>query len=301
MAMLKRTLFFSNPCRLSTKNQQLCIERNESADTTQVPIEDIGFAVIENPSITATVTTLAQLIEHNISVIICNPTTHYPAGILLPIDGNTLQNERFEAQISASEPLSKQLWQQTITAKIENQARLLQTTGLDAKSLFYKAKHIKSGDTDNQEAQAARIYWQGVFSPIVFTRERFGLPPNNLLNYGYAILRAAVARALVGSGLLPTLGIHHHNRYNAFCLADDIMEPYRPFVDKIVREIVFESENGDYELTTALKARLLGVLTCDVMMAGQRSPLMVALSQTTASLVRCFERTDKTIKYPKLC
>jgi CRISP-associated protein Cas1 len=174
----------------------------------------------------------------------------------------------------------------------------LEALDKNALALHYKAKQVKSGDSSNEEGQAARHYWSEVFAPVQFQRERFGYPPNNLLNYGYAILRAAVARALVGSGLLPTLGIHHHNRYNAFCLADDVIEPFRPFVDLIVAKIVTQSENGDYTLTTEYKKLLLGVLTTDIELNGQRSPLMVGLSQTTTSLVRCYEGESKEILYP---
>jgi CRISPR-associated protein Cas1 len=241
---------------------------------------------------------VSKLLANNSAVIYCDDQ-HLPVGMLLPLDGNTLQQQRFSAQISASIPLKKQLWQQTIIAKIKNQAILLDQSGKYSLPMWYKAKHVKTDDSSNEEAQAARHYWSEIFSPIQFTRERYGFNPNNLLNYGYAILRASVARALVGSGLLPTFGIHHHNKYNAFCLADDIMEPYRPFVDWIVLGIVQTDEMGNYDLDKEAKKKLLSLLTVDVEINGHRSPLMLALSQTTASLVRCFEGECKEIVYPK--
>jgi CRISPR-associated protein Cas1 len=222
-----------------------------------------------------------------------------PAGLLLPLEANTLQQERFQAQIEASIPLKKQLWQQTIHAKILNQAHLLQACRQPGvKNMLAWAENVKSGDSENLEARAAAYYWDNLFPAIKeFRRGREGIPPNNLLNYGYAILRAIVARALVASGLLPTFGIHHHNRYNAYCLADDVMEPYRPFVDKIVVEITDSGEKFD-ELTKELKVRLLGVPVTDVIVNGQRSPLMIAVGQTTASLAKCFLGESRKMIYP---
>lgn len=211
-----------------------------------------------------------------------------------------MQNERFRHQLAASVPLRKQLWQQTMKMKIDNQASVLQTcTDEEIKCMRVWANNVKSGDPENLEARAAAYYWKGLFACIEgFTREREGMPPNNLLNYGYAILRAVVARALVVSGLLPTLGIHHHNRYNAYCLADDIMEPYRPYVDELVFDIV--RSGMDYnELSKELKVRLLEIPTLEVKIAGKRSPLMVAVSQTTASLYKCFSGELRNITYPE--
>lgn len=296
--MLKKTLLFSSAVYISTKYEQLIIQLKGSDQTQQVAIEDIGVLVMEHPEAMMSQGAVYKLLANNSAVIYCDKN-HMPAGMLLPIDGNTLQQERFTAQISASIPLKKQLWQQTIIVKIKNQAILLDQSGKYSLPLHYKAKQVKSDDITNEEAQAARHYWSEIFSPIRFTRERFGHNPNNLLNYGYAILRASVARALVGSGLLPTLGIHHHNKYNAFCLADDIMEPYRPFVDWLVLDLVLKDEMGNYELDKEAKKKLLSVLTMDVEINGHRSPLMNALSQTTASLVRCFEGESKEIIYPK--
>ena len=234
--MIKKTLFFGNPAYLSVKNSQLVVKRTDS-DTQQevvrtVPIEDIGVVVLEDRQITITNVALDALLQNNCAVITCDEK-HMPAGMLLPLEGNTIQSERFANQIEASSPLKKQLWQQTVHAKIRNQASVLKRmSGVEVGCMLAWANDVKSGDSDNLEGRAAAYYWKNIFPSLPgFTRDREGEMPNNLLNYGYAIVRAVVARALVASGLLPTLGIHHHNRYNAYCLADDIMEPYRPYVD----------------------------------------------------------------------
>ena len=240
------------------------------------------------------------MLENNCAIITCD-NAHLPVGLMLPLCGNTTQSERFRLQIDASLPLKKQLWQQTVQCKIRNQAAVLQNTrNAIVKNMLAWAGEVKSGDSDNLEGRAAAYYWRNLFPDILgFTRDRNGLPPNNLLNYGYAILRAVVARALVGSGLLPTLGIHHHNRYNAYCLADDIMEPYRPYVDALVCRLVSDGHITE-ELTTELKRELLQIPTLDVVINGKRSPLMVAVGQTTASLYRCFSGEQRKIAYPEM-
>ena len=219
---------------------------------------------------------------------------------MLPLYGNTTQNERFRQQLDASLPLKKQLWQQTIKTKIDNQASVLNDcVGEEMKCMRVWANEVRSGDPDNLEARAAAYYWKSLFGYIEgFSRDREGIPPNNLLNYGYAILRAIVARGLVTSGLLPTLGIHHHNRYNAYCLADDIMEPYRPYVDRLVYQLV-QSYGSELELTKEIKGSLLSIPTLEVKIGGKRSPLMVAVGQTTASLYKCFSGELRHILYPE--
>ncbi|MEG2341346.1 MAG: type II CRISPR-associated endonuclease Cas1, partial [Odoribacter sp.] len=233
--MIKKTLYFGNPAYLSLHNEQLVIKlpEVEKSDLPEafkqdairtIPIEDIGVLVLDHKQITLTQGLLEKLLENNCAVITCN-SNRMPVGLLLPLCGNTTQNERFRAQLSVSLPLQKQLWQQTIQFKIRNQAAILgKTRGVVVKNMLIWSNEVKSGDSDNLEARAAAYYWRNIFPTIEgFTRDRDGCPPNHLLNYGYAILRAIVARSLVASGLLPTLGIHHHNRYNAYCLADDIM------------------------------------------------------------------------------
>ncbi len=296
--MIKRTLYFGNPAYLKTQNEQLVFESPETGETKQVPVEDIGILILDHQQITITQALIAKLLSNNTALITCD-NTHHPTGMLLNLDGNSLQSAKFTAQVEATVPLKKQLWQQTVSAKITNQAAILEWHRVPVKNMLNWAAAVKSGDTENHEATAAAYYWKNVF-PIFedFRRERYGPPPNNLLNYGYAILRAIVARSLVGSGLLPTLGIFHKNQYNAYCLADDIMEPYRPFVDRIVVEIV--RMNGKFlELTPTMKKQLLAIPATDVKIKGEKSPLMVAVQKTTASLAKCFEGKLKKIEYPE--
>ena len=309
--MIKKTLYFGNPIYLSLKNAQLVIKlpevvKNETltggfkqkAEVTK-PIEDIGVVVLDNKQITITSGVLEALLENNCAIITCDSKS-MPVGLMLPLYGNTTQNERFRQQLGASLPLMKQLWQQTIKQKIENQAAVLKKcAGEEIRCRKAWAADVKSGDSDNLEARAAAYYWKNLFKIDGFTRDREGIPPNNLLNYGYAILRAVVARGLVSSGLLPTLGIHHHNRYNAYCLADDIMEPYRPYVDELVCDIM--KKGGDYGmLTKELKGQLLTIPSLDVIISGKRSPLMIAVGQTTASLYKCFNGELRKIAYPEM-
>lgn len=297
--MVKRTLYFGNPAYLKTANEQLVIEMYDSGETKTVPIEDIGLLILDHQQITITHALIARLLEKNAALITCD-ATHHPTGLMLNLDGHSLQSQKFKAQLEASLPLKKQLWQQTIIAKISNQAALLHRNKRRYELLINYAKEVKSGDSENHEAKAAAYYWKNVFPEFVqFRRDRYGLPPNNFLNYGYAILRALVARSLVGSGLLPTLGIHHRNQYNAYCLADDIMEPYRPFTDMLVCGMIDPAQPA-FEITVDLKRKLLSLPAMDVYIEGQKSPLMNAVQKTTASLARCFEGKSRKIAYPDL-
>lgn len=310
--MIKRTLYFGNPAYLSVKLAQLEIRlpevvKNDTLSRVvkedcvkRVPIEDIGVVVLDHKQITITQGALGALLDNNVAVITCDEQK-MPAGLMLPLDGNTTQSERFRHQIDASLPLKKQLWQQTVQMKIYNQSRvLLNCRNMRCGNMEAWTKQVKSGDSDNLEGRAAAFYWQNLFGKIDgFRREREGVPPNNLLNYGYAILRAVVARALVGSGLLPTLGIHHHNRYNAYCLADDIMEPYRPYVDRLVAEVV-DSGMDITTLTTEVKSKLLSIPVIDVVINGHRSPLMIGVAATTASLYKCYSGELRKIAYPTM-
>ena len=304
--MIKRTLYFGNPAYLKTNNEQLIIEMRDpdnaessTGETKTAPIEDIGLLILDHQQITITQALLAKLLANNTAVITCD-NTHHPAGMLFNLEGNSLQSQKFQAQIEASIPLKKQLWQQTVSAKIENQAALLKQWRADSKLLLNYVKDVKSGDSENHEAKAAAYYWKHIFPDFLeFRRERYGPPPNNLLNYGYAILRALVARSLVASGLLPTLGIHHRNQYNAYCLADDIMEPYRPYVDSIVCHII--RGNGKFlEMAPSMKKALLELPAVDVKIDGAKSPLMNAVQRTTASLAKCFEGKARKLLYPEM-
>lgn len=296
--MIKRTIYFGNPAYLKTTNEQLVVERKEQ-ESKQVPIEDIGLVVLDHQQITISQALLAKLLANNVAVVTCNDT-HHPVGMLLNLDGHTLQSQRFKDQLGCSLPLKKQLWAQTVESKIRNQAALLEERRIESKYLRTLADTVKSGDAGNHEAKAAAYYWSRFFPDFLeFTRQREGPPPNNLLNYGYAILRALVARALVGSGLLPVMGIHHRNQYNAYCLADDIMEPYRPYVDAQVYQLV--RNHGRYlELTPDMKKALLALPAMDVRIDGQTSPLMNAVTRTTSSLAKCFAGEQRKILYPVL-
>lgn len=297
--MIKRTLYFGNPAYLHKNLQQLkVIKPEDNAELATIPIEDIGVVLLDNPQITVTHALIAALLERNVAIISCD-AKHLPVGLILPLDGNTLQTERFRSQIEASEPLKKNLWAQTVKAKIENQASVLNKAGIENKKLMALMPQIQSGDPDNIEGRAASVYWKLLFEEHDFTRNRYGEMPNAHLNYGYAILRAIVARALVGSGLLPTLGIHHSNKYNAYCLADDIMEPYRPFVDWIVFSMLKNNEINNDEITREQKAKLLSIASVDICIDGKKSPLMVGLPRTSNSLVECFDNVRRKIIYPE--
>lgn len=302
--MIKKTLYFSNPAYLSLRHRQLVVSQpteneNGKRETIRtIPVEDIGFIILDNKQITITNGLVEALLDNNSALITCNSRC-MPFGLMLPLECNSIQSERFTDQLEASLPLRKQLWQQTIKQKILNQASVLRScTNTEIGCMMQWANDVRSGDNGNLEARAAAYYWKNLFPSLPnFIRGQDEDAPNNLLNYGYAILRAVIARALVSSGLLPTFGIHHHNRYNAYCLADDIMEPYRPYVDLLVVQIISEVE--DYSvLTKELKAKLLKIPTLDVIINGQRSPLMIAASQTTSSLAKCFSGEIRNIIYP---
>ncbi len=292
--MLKQTLFFSNPCKLSLKLRQLVIERDDLPQPITRPIEDLAVVVIENQQVSITLPLINELANNNVAVIICD-NKYMPSVQLMPLNANATQQESYKYQLSASLPLKKRIWKEIIEAKIRNQALLLESLGKNTTKLKPLYSNIKSGDADNHEGIAARLYWQELFDTD-FRRERFGEDPNNLLNYGYTILRAATARALVGSGLNLSFGIFHRNRYNAFPLADDVMEPFRPYVDDIVYRYVMQ--NDDISINKEAKAELINVLYRDVYMNGNKHPLQVALTMTAASLLRMYKGEDKQLTLP---
>jgi CRISPR-associated protein Cas1 len=309
--MIKQTKYFGNPCYLSLGDGQMVLrlpEVDKNDNLTEqfkkeafktFPIEDIGIVILDHKQITITNALIEALMENNVALVTCD-STHHPFGLMLPLHSNKIQNARYRAQLDASEPLKKQLWQQTVIQKIKNQAASLETFGIDNSYLVPLYKNVKSGDTDNCEATAAAFYWGTVFSDIPeFRRFREGLPPNNYLNYGYALLRATMARSIVGAGLLPTLGIHHANKYNAYCLADDLMEPYRAYVDIEVKKLLRQHGTNE-DIPKEIKQELLKIPAMDVMIDGEKSPLMVGMQRTAVSLVKCFEGEQRKILYPEL-
>ena len=294
--MLKRALFFSTPYCLSLRNGQMIVHTREAPDQRKsIPIEDIGFVVLEDQQTSITLPLLNALSDNNVAVILCGEN-RMPNAMLMNLDSNRTQGENYRAQIEASEPLKKGLWKQIVEAKIRNQATLLRKMGRDGDKLNPYYMNVKSADADNREGAAAKIYWTELFGSE-FYRSREGSPPNNLLNYGYTILRAAVARAIMGSGLFPALGIFHRNRYNAFPLADDLMEPYRPFVDEIVYRLY---TNGHIQLTREVKGELLRILFVDTRFDKIVRPLEVGLTFTTSSIAKCFAGAQKKVSYPML-
>jgi len=298
--MIKRTLYFTRPAHLSTHQRQLVATYPDTGEKKTAPVEDIGILLLEHPQITISHTLISLLLAQDAVLITCDGT-HLPQGMMLTLQGHHTHQEQLRHQLAATEAFQGRLWQQTVSAKIRNQAALLRQNGLLTENMEHWAAKVKSADPDNLEARAAAHYWKVLFEDHLtdFRRGRYEGAPNNLLNYGYAILRATVARALVGSGLLLAIGYHHSNKYNAYCMADDVMEPYRPFVDQLVLELVRSEEHYD-TLTPALKQQLLHIPTLDVTIGGQRSPLMLAVQQTTSSLARAYAGELKTIKLPEL-
>ena len=295
--MIKQTLYFSNPAYLSLSNAQLVIKRGDGLDTETRPIEDIGVILLDHPQITLTHGLINALLSNKSAIISCD-RLHLPSGLMLPIKGHTEQSKRYRIQVNSSQALKNNLWQQTVIAKIKNQRRVLDIYQKPSKRLSILSKRVISGDPSNIEGQAAAYYWSTLLGRD-FKRERDGEPPNGLLNYGYAILRSLVARALSSSGLMVTHGIHHRNKYNAYCLADDIMEPYRPFVDIAVADL-YLNQNVESFLNIESKKTLLSIGQVDAYFGKLKRPLMVGLSSTTASLYHCYEGTKRKIIYPKI-
>ncbi len=288
---------FQTPVSLSLRNKQLVIKLkgDEETEVTR-PIEDIGVVVIENQQVKVTLPLLNELVDNNVAVIFCDDRA-MPKSMLMNLDGNSIQQESYRHQLEATQPIKKQVWKQLIECKIKNQSRLLLKLGKDGEILKPYYMNVKSGDSDNREGAAARLYWNHLFYEG-FRRERDGLPPNNFLNYGYTILRAAVTRALIGSGLYPAFGIFHRSRYNAFPLADDVMEPYRPFVDELAYRLYYDGGHSD--LNKEVKVALQRVLFCDVKMGKMTRPLEIALSMTTASLLKIYTGNLDKLTLPLL-
>ncbi len=296
--MIKRIVEISRAgTYLSVKLGQLVVKR-DGEEISRIPCEDIGVVLVDHGGVCYTHTVFTELLRSGAAVVLCDGT-HHPAGMLLPIESNSVQSERFRYQIRAKMPLKKRLWQQIVKAKIAHQAKVVEDEPGTCRALKGLAKQVRSGDPDNIEAQASRRYWPVFLQDVRFRRDRDGVAPNNLLNYGYMVMRAAVARALCSAGLLPTLGIHHHSRYNAFCLADDMVEPFRGYVDAKVREICYGGGASD-DLDQGIKAQLLEVLYEPIVVGGFKGPLMVGLHRTMASLQRCFAGEQDRLDLPKL-
>lgn len=295
--MLKRTIYIGNPAYLKLKDNQLKIEDPETKATKgSIPVEDMGFLVLDHPQITLSHPVILALQQQNVAIISCDES-HLPLGLMLPMSGHVEHSERLKHQITCSEPLRKQLWKQTVESKIFQQKELLRKHNLPYEAMIGYMNEVKSGDTTNMEGIAAQHYWKHLFDD--FTRERKGDAPNNFLNFGYAVLRSMVARAIVSSGLHPTIGIFHRNKYNAYCLADDIMEPYRPYVDALVVQWM-QIPHTDHILSKEAKSHLLQLATTDVYINGLQRPLMTALSITTSSLCKCFIGESRVIHYPMI-
>jgi CRISP-associated protein Cas1 len=300
--MIKRTLYFGSPLRLKLNNSQLVVDyADEQQESKSIPVEDIGMVVIDHQQVGITHGIINALIDNNAAILWCD-NRHLPNGLVLPMAGNDTFTKKMRTQLEASEPLKKQLWKQTIQQKILNQAAILKWMGKHYEPVRKLAANVGSGDMENIEGRASYLYWQTLFEDDEdFKRHRYGPPPNQLFNYGYAILRAVVARSLVASGCFLAMGIHHRNQYNAFCLADDIMEPYRPYVDRVVMQMLRDAKEPITEdITKEQKQALLQIPTIDIVIDGERSPLMVGMQRTTASVMKCFEGEARKILYAEM-
>ncbi|MGC4129648.1 MAG: type II CRISPR-associated endonuclease Cas1 [Bergeyella sp.] len=296
--MLFRSIYIGNPAYLKLKDEQmyiLCPETKEMK--AKIPIEDLGLLMLDHFQITISHQLIQRMMGNNVVVVSCD-SHHLPHGIMLPIHGHSEHSQRVKDQLEASEPLKKQLWKQTVECKIENQKEVLRKLGNYYEPMQEYQKNVKSGDITNMEGIAAQHYWKYLIS-LDFLRQRFGDSPNQFFNFGYSVLRSIVARAIVEAGLLPVLGIFHKNKYNPYCLADDLMEPYRPFADLLVMDWL--TKNPDCEdLTKEFKAHIMQIATKDVKIDGLKRPLLVAVKTTTSSLYKCYTGEKRQISYPEL-
>lgn len=294
--MIKRILEVSSSgTYLSVKHRQLVLKL-ATGETHNASCEDIGALIIDSPAITLTTAVINSITEAGGCIVVCGDN-HLPSTLMLPIEANTLQGERFRRQADISKPLSKQLWSQLVTSKIQQQGRMLESKGLNPGVLTRLAKSVRSGDPENIEAQASRHYWKPLFG-AEFSRLREGKPPNNYLNYGYTILRAMVARALCGTGLHPTLGLHHKNKYNAFALADDVMEPFRALVDQSIVEFL-EQHDLTEDINRECKTKLLGMLNRQLYFDGKKQVLQIAIQLTAESLSKSILNNKELLKLPE--
>ncbi len=296
--MIKKIIEISQArTHLSIRYGQLVLKR-EGEQISSIPCEDVGVLLVDHRGITYTHSVFTELLKNGAAIVLCGEN-HHPSGMFLPIESNSVQTERYRNQIEAKEPVKKRLWQQIIRVKIRHQAKLVKEDEVTYRALKILAKKVRSGDPDNIEARVSKKFWNSFFEDESFRRDINGPSPNNMLNYGYMVMRAAVARAICSAGLLPSLGLHHRNRYNAFCLADDVLEPFRGFVEARVKQL-YEGGEGTEDLGQYVKARLLDVLYEEVNIAGFKGPLMVGLHRTAASLYRVFAGEQEKIELPKL-
>lgn len=296
--MIRKTLEFSTPgTRLSVSHRQLVIARPDQPKVTR-PIEDLGVVIVDDVRATYTQSVFLELLDAGATVLVSG-RNHLPVGIMLPLDAHHVQTERHRAQVAAKEPVKKRVWQALIRAKIMQQAAVLtHFTGGHA-GLAHMAGRVRSGDPENLEARAAQRYWPRLFG-TVFRRDRDADGVNALLNYGYAVIRAAVARAIVAAGLIPTLGVHHRNRSNPFCLADDLFEPYRPYVDWRVKLLVSDETSPPPDLSQKeTRAALLSLFNETVQVEERRLPLLYAIQAGAASLCRALTGGDRSLVLPE--
>lgn len=296
--MITRSIYIGNPAHLKLKDEQMYILCPETKQTKgKIPVEDLGLLMLDHFQITISHQLIQKMMGNNVVVISCD-AHHLPHGIMLPLHGHTEHSARIKDQLNASEPLKKQLWKQTVECKIENQKEVLKLLGNYYEPMGKYLSEVKSGDSSNMEGIAGQHYWKHLIS-LDFLRGRFGDPPNQFFNFGYAVLRSIVARAIVETGLLPVLGIFHKNKYNAYCLADDLMEPYRPYVDLLVMQWLVKNPQTD-ELTKEFKAHLLQIATQDVKIESLKRPLLIAVKTTASSLYKCYTGEKRLIAYPEL-
>jgi CRISP-associated protein Cas1 len=300
--MIKKTLYFENPSYVHLADKQLVVKQKIAGmeNERSIPVEDIGLVILDHPQITTTQGIIAALLKNNACIVYCDEK-HMPSSFMLPLADNDTYSEKVKHQIAASEPLKKQLWKQTVSQKILNQSRVLAILGFDNKYLLRLYQKVVSGDQENLEGHASAVYWELLLKKFEVRRGRYEESPNHYFNYGYAILRSVIARNLVGSGCLPVLGIHHTNKYNPYCLADDIMEPYRPIVDLwIYRYLLEQGTIISDELSREDKKHLLHIPVLDIVIEKKKSPLMVGAQRTTASLVKCYMGESRKLLYPEI-
>ncbi|TWU67318.1 CRISPR-associated endonuclease Cas1 [Crateriforma conspicua] len=260
-----------------------------------VPCEDVGTVVVDHPQTTYTHAVLRDIVAQGGTVVICGHD-HQPAGVLIPLGSHCQIVQRTREQIEATLPTRKRIWQQLIQGKISEASRVLE--GLDSgKRLRALVRQVRSGDPTNVEARAAKLFWQSWLpNEVAFRRDHDGDDFNGLLNYGYAIIRALISRAIVSAGYAPAIGIHHHHRGNPFCLSDDLIEPLRPLVDGCVRGLFLA---GHFEINRNTKTRLLGLLNLTTELGGEHGPLNVVVHRYVNQFGACLRGETKTLDYPK--